>query len=101
MHCLLVLPMCVGGLCLFLARTLFGIAALFIGAPNVCRGFVSVSCKDSLWYSCIVYWCSQCLKGFCFCFFQGLSIGIDALFIGAPNVCRGFVSVPFKDSLLV
>ena len=48
MLCLLVLPMCVGALCLFLAMTLYGIAALFIDAPNVCRGFVSVSCNDSL-----------------------------------------------------
>ena len=51
------------------------IDALFIGAPNVCRG--------------------------CVCFLHGLSIGIDALFIGAPNVCRGFVSVSCNDSLLV
>ena len=68
--------MFVGVLCLFLARTLY-------------------------WYRCMVYWCSQCLQGFCVCFLQGLSIGIDALFIGAPNVCRGFVSVSCKDSFLV
>ena len=62
--------------------------------------------------------------GVCVCFLQGLSIGIDALFIGnpnicrglclflarslywyrctifgTPNVCRGFVSVSCKDSL--
>ena len=48
MHCLLVIPMFEGVLCLFLARTLFGIDALFIVAPNVCRGFVSVNCNDSL-----------------------------------------------------
>ena len=39
--------------------------------------------------------------GVCVCFFQVLSIGKDALFIGAPNVCRGFVSVSCNDSLLV
>ena len=80
MHCLLVLPMCIGVLCL-------SMDAFFIGAPNVCRVFVCVSFKDSLlvwmhcllvllmfvgalclflamtlyWYRCIVYWCSQCL----------------------------------------
>ena len=36
-------------------------------------------------------------------YLQGLFIGINAfiLFIGAPNVCRDFVSVSCKDSLLV
>ena len=68
-------------------KDFIGIDALFIGAPNVCRGFVSDSCKDSLlvnmhcllllpmcvevlclflartlyWYRCIVYWCSPYL----------------------------------------
>ena len=35
------------------------------------------------------------------CFLQGLSSTIDALFIGAPNVCRDFLCVSCKDSLLV
>ena len=52
------------------------------------------------WYRCIVYWCSICLKGFCVCFLQGLSIGIDELFIGAPNVCWGFMYGSCNDSLL-
>ena len=64
--------------------------------------------------------------GLCVCFLQGLSIGIEALFMvlpmfvgalglflartlywyrgivyGTPNVCRAIVSVSCKDSLLV
>ena len=82
-------------------KDFIGIDALFIGAPNVCRGFVSVSCKDSL----LVY--MHCLLvlpicvGVCVSFLQGLSIGKHALFICAPKVCRGFVSISCKDSLLV
>ena len=48
MHCLFMLPMFVGVLCLFRARTLYRYRCIFIGASNVCRGFVSVSCKDYL-----------------------------------------------------
>ena len=76
MHCLLVLPMFIGVLGLSLERTPY-------------------------WYRCIVYWCFQCVKGVCVCFLQRLSIGIDALFIGSPNVCRGFVPVSCNNSLLV
>ena len=39
--------------------------------------------------------------GVCVSFLQGLFIGIDALLIDAPNVCRNFVSVSCNDPLFV
>ena len=56
-------------------KDFIGIDALFIGAPNVCKGFCLFLARTLFWYRCIVYWCSQCLKG--------------------------FVSVSYMDSLLV